>query len=169
MKGGRTPEVTAPSAEKRATNESSAPTPMISAVLERRHLRFGWWALLVFLTLGLVLETLHGFKAEAYLRVSNETRRLMWTLAHAHGTLLALVNIAFALSLRFFPAWPEGRRNFASVSLLAATLLMPAGFFFGGAFIYGGDPGLGILLVPVGGILLFAAVLLTALAARRSA
>ena len=25
----------------------------------RRHLRFGWWSLLVFATLGLLLETLH--------------------------------------------------------------------------------------------------------------
>jgi hypothetical protein len=145
----------------RISNESLSPG---SSLIERRHLRFGWWALLVFLTLGLALETLHGFKVEAYLRVSNETRRLMWTLAHAHGTLLALVNIAFAVSLGFFPAWAERKRTFASVSLLAATVLMPAGFFLGGTFIYGGDPGLGILLVPVGGILLFAAVLLTGLA-----
>ena len=41
-----------------------------------RHLRFGWWSLLVFATLGLVLESLHGFKVRAYLDVSNETRRL---------------------------------------------------------------------------------------------
>jgi len=57
-----------------------------------RHLRFGWWSLLVFATLGLILESLHGFKVRAYLDVSNETRRLMWTLAHAHGTLLAVVS-----------------------------------------------------------------------------
>ena len=30
-------------------------------VLTKRHLRFGWWALLLFLTLGLGLEALHGF------------------------------------------------------------------------------------------------------------
>ncbi len=136
------------------------------ASLERRHLRFGWWALLVFLTLGLILEALHGFKVEAYLRVSNETRRLMWTLAHAHGTLLALVNIAFACTLSFVPRWPDSGRNVASISLLGASILMPAGFFLGGAFIYSGDPGLGILLVPVGGILLFVSVLLTAQANR---
>jgi hypothetical protein len=41
---------------------------------------------------------------------------------------------------------------------------MPVGFFLGGLFVYAGDPGLGILLVPVGGLLLFVAVLLTALA-----
>jgi hypothetical protein len=44
---------------------------------------------------------------------------------------------------------------------------MPAGFFLGGVFIYAGDPGLGILLVPVGGILLFIAVFMTATELRR--
>jgi len=65
---------------------------------QRLHLRVGWWSLLVFLTLGLVLEALHGFKLGWYLDVSNQTRPLMWTQAHAHGTLLAMVNIAFALT-----------------------------------------------------------------------
>ena len=138
-----------------------------SALLIRRHLHFGWWTLLIFLTAGLALEALHGFKVEAYLNVSNETRRLMWTLAHAHGTLLGLVNLGFAATARVLPAWPEKSKRFASASFLAATVLMPAGFFLGGLFIYAGDPGLGIVLVPVGGILLFSAVLLTALALKQ--
>src|SRR5262245_50625673 len=94
-----------------------------------RHLRFGWWMLLLFLTLGLVLEALHGFKVGAYLNVSNETRRLMWTLAHAHGTLLALVNLGFVAMVRLVPEWPGRPRAVASVCLRGATLLMPAGFF----------------------------------------
>ena len=53
------------------------------------HLSFGWWALFVFLMLGLVLEALHAFKFGYYLDSSNETRRLVWRLAHAHGTLIA--------------------------------------------------------------------------------
>ena len=53
----------------------------------RLHLRFGWWSLLVFMTLGLMLEALHAFKMGVYLDVSSETRRLLWTLAHAHGAL----------------------------------------------------------------------------------
>jgi hypothetical protein len=162
---GRTP----PSAPK--DKASPAPPPPASrpapdGILIRRHLQFGWWALLIFLTGGLALEALHGFKVEAYLKVSNETRRLMWTLAHAHGTLLGLVNLAFASTLRAFSSWPEPNRRLASATLLAATVLMPAGFFLGGLFIYAGDPGLGILLVPVGGVLLFVAVLLTTRALR---
>ena len=71
--------------------------------LVRKHLRVGWLALLVFLSLGIILESLHGFKVGLYLDVSNQTRRFMWTLAHAHGTLLALVNLAFALTLHLLP------------------------------------------------------------------
>jgi hypothetical protein len=59
-----------------------------------RHLRFGWWALFISLVVGVFLETLHGFKLGWYLDVNNDMRRLMFTLAHAHGALLALVNIA---------------------------------------------------------------------------
>lgn len=139
------------------------PGPRVDMSLVRRHLMVGWWALLIFLSAGLVLEALHGFKIGAYLKVSNETRRLMWTLSHAHGTLLALVNLAFVAAIRLLPTWPQPTTRLASSCLMAATVLMPAGFFLGGLVIYAGDPGLGILLVPVGGIFLFAAVLLTAM------
>jgi hypothetical protein len=49
---------------------------------------------------------------------------------------------------------------------VAATLLIPAGFFLGGVFVHGGDPGVGVLLVPVGAALLFAAVWAMARATR---
>ncbi len=137
------------------------------AELIKCHLRFGWWTLLVFLTLGLILEALHGFKVGIYLNVSSETRRLMWTLAHAHGTLLGLVNLGFAFTVQLVPEWGATQRGLASVCLRGATWLMPAGFFLGGLFIYSGDPGLGILLVPVGGLLLLIAVFLTARGAAR--
>src|SRR5215207_2494092 len=132
------------------------------AVVVRRHLRFGWCALLLFLSLGLVLEALHGFKVQAYLNVMNETRRLMWTLAHAHGTLLAVVNLAFAFSILMTPDWKPRVRQAASYSLTAASVLMPGGFFLGGVWVYAGDPGLGIVLVPIGGALLLFAIVLTA-------
>ncbi len=127
-----------------------------------KHLKWGWWSLLVFLTMGLVLESLHGFKVGAYLDVSNATRRMMWTLAHAHGTMLSLVNIAFAVSIPHLK--PDSLKSARTISncLIGASLLMPGGFFLGGAFIYGGDPGLGIFLLPVGAFMLFIGVLFTA-------
>jgi hypothetical protein len=132
------------------------------------HLRFGWWALLGFLTLGIALETMHGFKVRWYLDATNETRRLMFTLAHSHGTLLAVVNVVFALTLPRLAGWAQRPRTLASRALLGATILLPGGFLLGGLFIHGGDPGLGIVLVPAGALLLLVSVLLTARAASRS-
>ena len=126
-----------------------------------RHLRFGWWLLLVSLSLGLVLEALHGFKLGWYLDVTNETRQSMLTLAHAHGTLLALVNIAAGLTARGVPGF--SLRSSASFALILGSLLLPLGFLLGGLVIYDGDPGLAVLLVPIGGVFLFYGVIRIAL------
>ncbi|MCP4170975.1 MAG: hypothetical protein GY758_09415 [Fuerstiella sp.] len=142
------------------SGRTSAPQLSRTTVL---HLQFAWWSLLVFLALGAVLEVMHGLKIGWYLDVSNETRRLMWTLAHAHGTLLALVHIAFATATWLVPSWESGRRRLASRALGAASLMIPLGFFLGGIQIHSGDPGIGILLLPAGAFFLFVSVLLTAL------
>lgn len=147
-----------------ATESAQAPRERDDHALDyaRRHLRFGWWMVLLFIVLGAVLETLHGFKVGWYLDVSSETRRLMWTLAHAHGTLLGILNIAFAATVWLVPQWKSGSRWWASSCLMAAAVLIPAGFFLGGLFIYAGDPGLGVLIVPLGALLLCLAALLAA-------
>jgi hypothetical protein len=131
--------------------------------LIRKHLRIGWVGLAVFLTLGAVLEALHGFKVGFYLDVDNETRRLMWRLAHAHGTLLALVHVAYALTVK---AVPGAARPLASSTLTAALVLIPGGFFAGGLSVAGGDPSLGVLLVPAGFVALLVSVVVTARALR---
>ena len=146
------------SKESSSPGGQSSPLPDIS----RLHLQVGWWSLLLFLTLGLFLETLHGLKFGFYLDVSNSTRRLMWTLAHAHGTLFSILNLLFAFAIRYTPRWSGSTRTLASRCLIGALTLMPLGFFLGGVFIHGGDPGVGILLVPPGGLLLLIAVFLTA-------
>lgn len=134
----------------------------IDQICFRRHMLLGWWSLLLFISLGAVLESLHGFKIGWYLDVDSEVRRLMWRLAHAHGALVALVHIAFAVTALTVPAVNPNRRRLASACLVGAGVLLPAGFFLGGVVIYPGDPGPAILLVPIGAALLFAAVLLTA-------
>ena len=136
--------------------------------LTRRHMRLGWWSLLAYLSLGLTLEALHGFKLQWYVGEENSTRRLMWTLAHAHGTLLSLINLAFAAAISWMGASSRRLRTMSSWCLLLAAVLLPTGFFVGGIVIYDGDPGLGILLVPIGGGLLFVAVALTAIAVERT-
>lgn len=134
----------------------------------RWHLRVGWWSLLAFLTLGLLLEGLHGFKVGWYLDVAHGTRRLLWTLAHAHGTLLSILNLLFAVTLSLGPETGEGSRRLASRSLVGATVLMPVGFFLGGLSTFAGDPGLAVVLAIPGGFLLFLAVLVVAVQISRS-
>jgi hypothetical protein len=131
--------------------------------LVRRHLRIGYVGLAVFVTLGAVLEALHGFKVGAYLDVANETRRLMWRLAHAHGTLLSLVHVLYALTIH---AAPTAARPLASSALTVSLLLIPCGFFAGGISIAGGDPNLTVLLVPAGFVALLTSLILTARALR---
>lgn len=130
-----------------------------------RHMRFAWWALCFFAAGGIVLEGLLGFKVRAVSDVDNETRRVMWRLAHAHGTVLALVNILFCIVARQLSEWTNSA--FASKCLFAALLLIPGGFFLGGVVIYGGDPSLGIVLVPAGGLLLIAGLASTARGVRK--
>ena len=115
----------------------------------------------VFGLLGLVLETLHGFKVGAYLDVSNDTRRLMWTLAHAHGTLLGVVHLGFAFTLRHLDPDAPSIRS-ASAALIGASVVLPAGFFLGGIRFYAGDPGVGVALVPIGAVLLIYAAVVVA-------
>jgi hypothetical protein len=158
--------------ESRATASpapASAGAAAETQALARLHLRAGWWTLAFFLLLGLVLEGLHAVKADLYLNVANQTRRMMWTLAHAHGSLLGVINVAFAFTVERLPGWSEaGRaRLAASRALLASTLLIPLGFFLGGLLLHAGDPGLGVLLVPPGGALAVLAAYLTARACRR--
>lgn len=126
--------------------------------LVRFHFRLGWIWIAVFSALGLLLEALHAMKVGAYLDAGNETRRLMWTLAHAHGTLLGLVHIAFAATLRELTE-PVAKLALMSRVLCLAGVLLPLGFFLGGMAVDGGDPGLGVALVPLGALALVGAAL----------
>ena len=152
-----------------AARDSRVARPSLAdADLIARHLRIGWWSIAGFGLLGLVLETLHGFKVGAYLDVSHETRRLMWTLAHAHGTLLGLVHLGLAFTVRATSLAPQELAA-ASNALVAATVLLPLGFFLGGIRFYSGDPGVGVALVPVGAVLLiYPAVVVARLIGTRS-
>jgi len=125
---------------------------------------FGLWSLLCWLTLGMALEALHGFKVGWYLDVINDGRRMQLTLAHTHGTLLSLISIALAVCLRTDAA-PAKLVDRAAACLRWAAILMPVGFLLGGIWAFGADPGFAIVLVPIGGLLLFCGVLFAARAA----
>ena len=141
---------------------------MTAQEFTRRHLHVGWLSITIFVALGIGLEALHAFKAGYLLDVQNETRRLMWSLAHAHGTLIGVLNLAAAFTASRVEHWRESTMGLVSRMMLAATLFVPAGFFLGGFGIDGGDPGLGVLLVPPGGLLLLGAVGMLAYATRAS-
>lgn len=128
----------------------------------RRALLAGWVLLAISIPMGATLEALHAFKVEGYL--ASATRRELWTLAHAHGNLLGILCLAFAgLAER---AVPDARaRSRIAGRLVAGAALLPAGFFAGGILNSEGDPSPGILLVPIGAILLIEGLVRAALAA----
>jgi len=140
----------------------AAGTADVQGLLTGRHLRIGWWSVLFFLSWGVVLEGLQVFGVDFYRQLGGETTRLMWRLAHVHGALLGLVHIAFAASVFMAADWTSTSRRIASYCLILAGLLLPVGFLLGGLWVSAGDPSLGVALVPVGALLLFAGVLLTA-------
>jgi hypothetical protein len=131
-------------------------------VLARRHRRFGWTALLIWMCGGLLLEIFHGFKLGGYLL--DPLRRELWTLAHFHGALLSVVNLAYVRWAEE-PTLSAAARAWASRALIAGSVLLPVGFLLGGLFHYEGDPGIGIFLAPVGA----AALVLTAAVQTRAA
>jgi hypothetical protein len=145
-----------PSVNLEATNEA----------LAWRHHRFGWWSLFVFATLGLVLESLAGLRVGWYVDAGNETRHTMMRLAHAHGSLLAIINVVFSHSVRS-ASHVMWQRSLASACLIAATISIPFGFVLGGAWFYEADPGLGIVLVPLGALALLVAIAHVAMASSR--
>lgn len=89
-----------------------------------RHERLGWTWIAVFGAIGLVLETLHGLKVPLYVDPDAGPRRLLWTLAHAHGVLLGLVHVGFAATLRARPTWEGASRRAASWLLVVAAVLV---------------------------------------------
>lgn len=125
--------------------------------MQCRHLRIGWASLLAFVLLGGLLESMHGFKVDWYLAVGNETQRLLWRLAHAHGTFLSLLHIGFAATLPHLLI-VDGPPRFAASSLTSASIALPGGFLLGAFGGSGGDPGIGIVLVPIGLIMLTVAI-----------
>lgn len=129
------------------THEEADASIAAAAQLSRRHIRFGLWSLAAFVLLGAALEIFHAYKSAFYLDAGHETTRLLLRLAHAHGTLLSLVQIAYGLIVH---ARPVAASRLASGALLASLVLVPAGFFLGGVFAHGADPGLAIALVPPG-------------------
>jgi len=109
----------------------------------------GWISLAIWVVFGLLVEGLIGFRRPALL--DDSVRREMFRLAHAHGTLLNLVLIGAAICARL-DLIRVGRLTL--LGLCTAVVLLPLGFLFGGLWHFKDDPGVAIVLVPMGAVLL---------------
>ena len=135
---------------------SDATKPALPLGPAERLLRQGWASIAVWMSIGLLLEGLLGYKIPAYL--SDPQRRELFRLGHTHGTLLGILLVAAALVLERGARVPQA----APLALRIGAVLMPAGFFVAGIWHAEGDPGLAVWLVPPGALLvIYAAVAFT--------
>jgi hypothetical protein len=112
-------------------------------------IRQAWISLAFWIAFGVLLEGFRAFRSSVYL--DDPVRRDMFRLAHSHGTLLNFLLLAAALCSRL-DLIRLGAKT--SIGLRAAVVVLPAGFFFGGVWHFKDEPGLAILLVPIGAVLL---------------
>ncbi len=139
-----------------------------SRALIGAHLRAGWYGLACFIALGIALEVMLAFEWRGYVDVESQERRLLLRLGHAHGTLLSLLQLAFAFTLSWLDTSAARRTaRVASVGLGTGLLLVPLGFLLGGALASESDPAPGILLVPLGAVALLVGVVAAALLPRQ--
>lgn len=132
---------------------------MTASDRDHASLRFGWTLLFVGALAGTALELAHAFKLAAYL--DDPLTRLLLTLAHAHAVGLALVVLAHA-HVGSDPRPSTGRM------LRLGALLLPLGFALGAIAHPESDPSIGIVLAPVGALLVLVALGRLALASWRA-
>jgi hypothetical protein len=143
--------------------EAGLPHAAVASRLARQALFQGWISIAVWMTFGLLIEGLLGYKTPAYL-LDNE-RRELFRLAHTHGTFLGLLLIVAALCGKGFDLSPP---RAAIIALRVGAVLMPLGFLLAGIWHYESDPGLAIWLVPPSALLLIFGVVALALASRNA-
>ncbi len=123
------------------------------------HLRWSLALLALFLASGLWLEAMFGLRAQGW--VDDPLRREFLRLGHAHGGLLALVNLALAQAMgRLGTPEPWARR--VRPAALAGAALVGVGFVGGGLWHAATDPGPLVLLVPAGAMTLLACLVAVA-------
>jgi hypothetical protein len=124
------------------------------------HLRLSITLVALFMASGLWLEAMYGLRAEGWL--DDPLRREFLRLGHAHGGLLGLVNIALAWALERLQT-PDTWAGKIRVGSLLGALLVGLGFMLGGLVHGPTDPGVAVLAVPAGAMLLLSSLVATAL------
>jgi hypothetical protein len=151
-------------AETTAAAEDSTHALLDARAEQRTARRFGWTSLLGWASFGLVLEAAHAWKLAAML--DDELARMLVRLGHAHGTVLALVVLAFGeAGAPLFAAATDAR--LAGRLLRAAALLVPFGFALSAVAHPEGDPNVLVFLVPAGAVCLLGGLALATRAAWR--
>lgn len=129
-------------------------------MLPQAHLRASLWSLAGFLAMGMALEAMIGLRFGGL--VDDGLRREFLRLGHAHGGLLALVNVGLGWALGRL-ATPCGWATRIRLAALCGALLVGLGFVGGGLWHGPTDPGPLVLLVPAGALMLLAALVATAM------
>lgn len=124
------------------------------------HLRLSLLLVAAFLGLGIIVESLLGTRAAALW--DDPLRREFVRLGHAHGGLLALLNVALGWAIINLRT-PEGWASRVRLASWLGALCVGLGFLGGGVWHGSTDPGLLILLVPTGALLLLSALIAVAL------
>lgn len=110
--------------------------------------------------MGMWLEAMFGLRVAGI--VDDPLRREFLRLGHAHGGLLALVNLALAwalLQLHTPALWATRVR----LAAWLGSVLVGVGFVGGGLWHGPTDPGPVVLLVPAGAMMLVASIVATAM------
>ena len=97
--------------------------------------------------------------------MDNPLRQNFFRAGHAHAGVIVILSLLCQVlaDAATLPAWLLW---IARIAVPLAAILIPAGFFLGGVSHSEGDPSPGVLLVPVGALLLFVAIWLIILSAR---
>jgi uncharacterized membrane protein YgdD (TMEM256/DUF423 family) len=128
--------------EENIAVEAARPVSVRGVILQ------AWLSIAVWMSFGLLLESLIGYRVPAYLR--DELRRELFRLAHTHGALLNLVLLGAALCIDRELVRPS---KMGLLSLRLGAIVMPVGFLLGGIWHTEGEPGIGVWLAPMGGVL----------------
>lgn len=125
-----------------------------------RHLRLSIALVAIFLAMGLWLEAMYGLRAEGW--VDDPLRREFLRLGHAHGALLGLVNVALGWGCERL-ATPAAWATKIRLAAWVGACLVGVGFVAGGLLHGPTDPGLPILAVPAGALMVLTSSVAVAL------
>ncbi len=142
--------------EEKIPVPQTIPTPVAGLLFQ------AWLSIAVWISFGLLLESLIGYRVPAYL--NDPVRRELFRLAHIHGAFLSVVLLGASLCIDRLLVAP----SLAAVwPLRIGAVVMPLGFLLGGIWHFEGEPGLGIWLAPLGGLLVIFGVVNLAISALR--